>query len=108
MIINQCEFLFLGELNEIFSRFKDDPEADFININSLTSVLQAFGRNPSLRDSEQRIIELEEVGKQRENRIALRFTGREFITSKRKKSIFFIPCTSFILEIYSEAKTSIW
>ncbi|CAF3603394.1 unnamed protein product [Rotaria sp. Silwood1] len=47
------------ELHEVFSRFKDDPNDDFININRLTQVLQALGRNPSLKDSEQRINELE-------------------------------------------------
>lgn len=56
--------IFLEELNELFSRFKDDPDADFINVNRLTEVLQAFGRNPSLKDSEERIIELETAGKQ--------------------------------------------
>jgi len=50
-------------LNEIFSRFKDDPDVDFINVNRLTEVLQAFGRNPSLRDSEERMNELEMAGK---------------------------------------------
>ncbi|CAF0746357.1 unnamed protein product [Rotaria sordida] len=51
------------ELNAIFSRFKDDPNEDFINVNRLTQVLQAFGRNPSLKDSEQRINELEAAEK---------------------------------------------
>ncbi|CAF3559118.1 unnamed protein product [Rotaria sp. Silwood1] len=51
------------ELHEVFSRFKDDPNDDFININRLTQVLQALGRNPSLKDSEQRINELEADGK---------------------------------------------
>jgi hypothetical protein len=50
-------------LNEIFSKFKDDPTVDFVNVNRLTQVLQAFGRNPSLRDSEIRINELEAAGK---------------------------------------------
>ncbi|CAF2565825.1 unnamed protein product [Rotaria sp. Silwood2] len=50
-------------LNEVFSRFKDDPNDDFININRLTQILQALGRNPSLKDSEQRINELEATGK---------------------------------------------
>lgn len=57
--------IFLAELNDLFSKFKDDPDVDFINVNRLTEVLQAFGRNPSLKDSEERIIELETAGKQR-------------------------------------------
>ncbi len=61
IIINRIDFL--EELNEIFSRFKDDQDDDFINLNRLTEVLQAFGRNPSLRDSEIRINELEAAGK---------------------------------------------
>ncbi len=52
----------LVKFNEIFSRFKDDPDVDFINVNRLTEVLQAFGRNPSLRDSEERINDLEMAG----------------------------------------------
>lgn len=54
--------LFLVELNEIFSRFKDDPTSDFINVNRLAEVLQAFGRNPSYQDAAQRISELEAAG----------------------------------------------
>ncbi len=50
-------------MNDIFSRFKDDLDVDFINVNRLTEVLQAFGRNPSLRDSEERMNELEMAGK---------------------------------------------
>ncbi|CAF2116754.1 unnamed protein product [Rotaria magnacalcarata] len=53
----------LSELNDLFSRFKDDSANDYINVNRLTEVLQAFGRNPSLRDSEQRMNELEAAGK---------------------------------------------
>jgi calmodulin len=53
----------MQELNELFSRFKADPNDDFINVNRLTEVLQAFGRNPSLRDSEERINELEMADK---------------------------------------------
>ncbi|CAF1320392.1 unnamed protein product [Rotaria magnacalcarata] len=53
----------LSELNDLFSRFKDDSANDYINVNRLTEVLQAFGRNPSLRDSEQRMNELEAGGK---------------------------------------------
>jgi Ca2+-binding EF-hand superfamily protein len=56
-------FDLLEEVNELFSRFKNDPDDDFINVNRLTEVLQAFGRNPSLRDSEARINELEMDGK---------------------------------------------
>lgn len=51
------------ELNDLFSRFKDDPDQDFVNVNRLTEILQAFGRNPSFRDSEQRIAEFEAMGK---------------------------------------------
>ncbi|CAF4814204.1 unnamed protein product [Rotaria socialis] len=53
----------LSELNDLFSRFKDDSANDYINVNRLTEVLQAFGRNPSLRDSEQRMNELEAAGR---------------------------------------------
>lgn len=53
----------LQELNELFSRFKDDPDADYINVYRLTEVLQAFGRNPSLKDSEERIQDFENEGK---------------------------------------------
>jgi calmodulin len=61
--IHTNKFDLLEELNELFSRFKADPNDDFINVNRLTEVLQAFGRNPSLRDSEERINELEMAGK---------------------------------------------
>ena len=49
-------------MHDVFSRFKDDQDNDYINANRLTEVLQAFGRNPSQRDSEQRITELEMSG----------------------------------------------
>jgi len=63
IIINRIDLL--EELNEIFSRFKDDQDDDFINLNRLTEVLQAFGRNPSLRDAEERINQLEIAGKKK-------------------------------------------
>jgi hypothetical protein len=64
------------KFNEIFSRFKDDQDVDFINVNRLTEVLQAFGRNPSLRDSEDRINELEMAGKKIFLRTSVLQTGR--------------------------------
>lgn len=51
------------EFNDLFSRFKDDPEHDYINVNRLTEILQAFGRNPAIRDAEQRINQLAADGK---------------------------------------------
>ncbi|CAF0914558.1 unnamed protein product [Adineta steineri] len=53
----------MQDFNEIFSRFKDDPDVNSINVNHLTEILQAFGRNPSLKDSQERVNELELVGK---------------------------------------------
>ncbi len=50
-------------MNEIFSKFKDDPDDDFIHVDRLTEAMRAFGRNPSLRDSEERINELQLAGK---------------------------------------------
>jgi Ca2+-binding EF-hand superfamily protein len=50
-------------LNEIFSKFKDYPDQDFIHVDRLTEVMRAFGRNPSLRDSEERINEFQLAGK---------------------------------------------
>ncbi|CAF1336674.1 unnamed protein product [Adineta ricciae] len=51
------------ELNEIFSKFKDDPREDCIRVKHLTEVIQALGRNPSMKDAEERIDELEAIGK---------------------------------------------
>ena len=56
-------FYLLEELNEIFSKFTDDPNLGFINVDRLTDVVRAFGRNPTLRDSAERINELELAGK---------------------------------------------
>ncbi|UJR31910.1 hypothetical protein I4U23_019384 [Adineta vaga] len=51
------------QMLEIFSKFKDDPYADCIRVSRLTEVIQAFGRNPSMKDAKERIEELEEIGK---------------------------------------------
>lgn len=53
---------------DVFSRFKNDPDDDFIDVNRLTLVLQAFGRNPSMRDAELRIQELQASGKSKEKK----------------------------------------
>ena len=50
-------------MNELFSRYKDNPEVETIHINRLLEVLQAFGRNPSQIDCQRRIDELEADGK---------------------------------------------
>lgn len=55
--------LFVEAFNELFSRFKDDSDADYISTSRLTVVLQAFGRNPSQKDAEERIRDLENEGK---------------------------------------------
>ncbi|CAF1188664.1 unnamed protein product [Rotaria sordida] len=47
-------------MNELFSKFKDNPELDTIHVNRLLEVLQVFGRNPSQIDCNRRIRELEE------------------------------------------------
>ena len=52
----------LDELNEIFSKFKDDPHEDCVRVKRLTEVIQALGRNPSMKDAEERIDELEAIG----------------------------------------------
>lgn len=44
---------------ELFSKYKDDPELNTIHVNRLLEVLQAFGKNPSQKDCQQRINELE-------------------------------------------------
>jgi Ca2+-binding EF-hand superfamily protein len=56
-------FLFKEQMNELFSRYKDNSQVETIHINRLLEVLQAFGRNPSQQDCERRIHELEDDGK---------------------------------------------
>ncbi|CAF1261932.1 unnamed protein product [Adineta steineri] len=50
----------LQQMNELFSRYKDESDLDTIHINRLLEVLQAFGRNPSQSDCDKRIHELED------------------------------------------------
>lgn len=50
-------------MNELFSRFKENPELHTIHISRLLEVLQVFGRNPSISDCNRRIQLLEEDGK---------------------------------------------
>jgi len=51
------------KMNELFSKYKDDPELETIHISRLLEVLQAFGKNPSQADCEERIHELEGAGR---------------------------------------------
>lgn len=50
-------------MNELFSKYKDNPELDTIHIDRLLEVLQACGKNPSKKDCQRRINELESEGK---------------------------------------------
>lgn len=56
------ELLFVGDMYDLFSRFKDNATIDTIHANRLMETLQAFGRNPSQADCNKRIRELEEDG----------------------------------------------
>jgi hypothetical protein len=75
------------QMNELFSKYKDDPENDTIHVRRLSEVLQAFGKNPSQKDCEQRISELEENGKRK----------------KKKKSFFLI----FIFILFRKIRINI-
>ena len=67
MIGREEQACFLEAFVEIFSRFKTQPDDEFVDVQRLMHVLQAFGRNPSLKDSQTRIQELEAAGKRKEN-----------------------------------------
>lgn len=54
-------------MNEIFSKYKDSSEVDTIHINRLLEVLQACGKNPSQKDCQKRINQLEADGKIEKN-----------------------------------------
>jgi Ca2+-binding EF-hand superfamily protein len=45
-------------MNELFSKYKDKPELETIHVRRLFEVLQAFGKNPSKKDCQQRIGQL--------------------------------------------------
>ncbi len=61
------------KMNELFSKYKDDPEVETIHISRLLEALQAFGKNPSQADCEERIHELEGAGKNSNNNTKKKF-----------------------------------
>jgi Ca2+-binding EF-hand superfamily protein len=47
------------QMNELFSKYKDNPELETIHVRHLLEVLQALGKNPSQKDCQRRIDELQ-------------------------------------------------
>jgi Ca2+-binding EF-hand superfamily protein len=46
-------------MNELFSKYKDNSELETIHVRRLLEALQAFGKNPSQKDCQHRIIQLQ-------------------------------------------------
>jgi calmodulin len=96
---NSEYFYFIEQLNELFSKFKDNPDVDTIHVSRLLETLQAFGRNPSQIDCDTRITELEADGKK--IKLNSRFNEISFFQEK-----FELTFEDF-LQILDESWTSI-